>query len=210
MKSFFFPAILLLPVAVAQNIVTFPTDIEVDLVVPRPNTSYLVQSPFPLIFAIQNAKVAWDFGFIFRWELFGKTALYDDGRTGGIVSGGEPPAALGPVLHRQLHHDHRKLAGLLGAFVSAENDHVDAELGAETQHQLHGKGRSVVDWRRLRRCRGHLYLQYLGLGQPAVHPRGWRVPDRGGRHWNRGQLDGGLPSSERGGWLRQPVRRRVG
>ncbi|KAF1809999.1 hypothetical protein P152DRAFT_461078 [Eremomyces bilateralis CBS 781.70] len=82
MKSLFFSAALLVTVALAQDMVTFPTDIEVDIVLPRPNTTYLYQSPFPLIFAIQNAKVAWDFGFTFSWELHNDIGLKDFGRAG--------------------------------------------------------------------------------------------------------------------------------
>lgn len=62
----------------AQTITKFPANIEIDIIFPR-NETYAAVAPFPIVFAIQNAKAAWDFGFHFDWELSNESGLQDSG-----------------------------------------------------------------------------------------------------------------------------------
>lgn len=56
--------------AVSADSITLPTTIEIDLVFPL-NQTYSLIDPFPVIFVIQNAAAAWDFGFNFQWNISG-------------------------------------------------------------------------------------------------------------------------------------------
>lgn len=52
---------------VAQ-LINLPTTVEIDLVFPL-NETYALIKPFPVIFIIQNAAAAWNFGFQFQWNI---------------------------------------------------------------------------------------------------------------------------------------------
>src|ERR1700684_4363211 len=54
---------------VVQSI-TLPITIEIDLIFPL-NQTYSRIDPFPVIFIIQNATAAWNFGFEFYWNITG-------------------------------------------------------------------------------------------------------------------------------------------
>ena len=56
--------------AVSADSITLPTTIEIDLVFPL-NQTYTLIDPFPVIFVIQNAAAAWNFGFDFQWNISG-------------------------------------------------------------------------------------------------------------------------------------------
>jgi hypothetical protein len=56
--------------AASVDSITLPTTIEIDLVFPL-NQTYTLIDPFPVIFVIQNAAAAWNFGFDFQWNITG-------------------------------------------------------------------------------------------------------------------------------------------
>jgi hypothetical protein len=66
-----------------------PTTLERDLVFPRENETYLRIYPFPLVFAVQEAKNVWPYGLRVRWTLFGWTP---DGPNSTTDIGGMPEA----------------------------------------------------------------------------------------------------------------------
>ena len=49
--------------------ISLPANVEIDVVFPRQGETYAPVSPFPVVFAIQNATVAWSFGFSFDWNI---------------------------------------------------------------------------------------------------------------------------------------------
>lgn len=49
---------------------SFPQTFELDVAFPL-NQTYCLANPFPVIFVIQNANAAWNFGFNFHWEING-------------------------------------------------------------------------------------------------------------------------------------------
>lgn len=57
----------LLP-ALAVDLPSLPASIEIDILFPR-NSTYKQVDNFPVIFALQNAALAWDFGFQLWWEI---------------------------------------------------------------------------------------------------------------------------------------------
>lgn len=65
--TLFTQAFLLLP-SLAIDLPALPANIEVDFVFPR-NDTYASVDNFPIIFAIQNAALAWDFGFFVTWQV---------------------------------------------------------------------------------------------------------------------------------------------
>jgi hypothetical protein len=69
--------------AVSADSITLPTTIEVDLVFPL-NQTYTLIDPFPVIFVIQNAAAAWDFGINFEWNI---TGVPDEPSGSGFYSG---------------------------------------------------------------------------------------------------------------------------
>jgi hypothetical protein len=69
--------------AVSADSITLPTTIEIDLVFPL-NQTYTLIDPFPVIFVIQNAAAAWDFGFDFEWNI---TGVPDEPSGSGFFSG---------------------------------------------------------------------------------------------------------------------------
>jgi hypothetical protein len=78
---------------VVANSITPPAMIEIDLVFPL-NHTYTLIDPFPVIFVIQNAAVAWNFGFDFTWIIT------------GVADEGSSSEAFGPglVLVEQTFH----------------------------------------------------------------------------------------------------------
>jgi hypothetical protein len=55
--------------------VQLPATVEFDLVSPREEGSYAVMDPFPIIITVQNAAVAYDYGFDFSWSISPSGAL---------------------------------------------------------------------------------------------------------------------------------------
>src|SRR5277367_6406639 len=68
--------------AVSAYSITLPTTIEIDLVFPL-NHTYTLIDPFPVIFVIQNAAAAWNFGFDFEWNITGVADGYSSPETFG-------------------------------------------------------------------------------------------------------------------------------
>jgi hypothetical protein len=58
---------------------TLNSTIEIDLVFPL-NQTYAPINPFPVIFIIQNAAAAWNFGFQFLWNINGTSDEEGTGR----------------------------------------------------------------------------------------------------------------------------------
>jgi hypothetical protein len=56
--------------AVSADSETLPATVEIDIVFPL-NQTYTLIDPFPVIFVIQNATVAWRFGFTLEWNITG-------------------------------------------------------------------------------------------------------------------------------------------
>src|SRR3569833_1100481 len=54
--------------AAAGDVIPLPTNIEIDLSFPR-NDTYDHAKVFPIVFALQGAAAAWNFGFHFQWRL---------------------------------------------------------------------------------------------------------------------------------------------
>jgi hypothetical protein len=70
--------------------------VEIDLVVPQ-NKTYTLIEPFPIIFIIQQAPLAYEFGFTFSWNITGRGSsqymYYDDGNLfsfWGVQNGPDP------------------------------------------------------------------------------------------------------------------------
>ncbi|KAH8657809.1 hypothetical protein BX600DRAFT_552076 [Xylariales sp. PMI_506] len=66
----------LVPSSLAADLPSLPANVEIDYVFPR-NETYAPVESFPIIFAIQNAAIAWDFGFYLSWDLKNVTAGED-------------------------------------------------------------------------------------------------------------------------------------
>ena len=80
----------------AQNIVPFPSNVEIDVIFPR-NDTYDHAEVFPVVFAIQGAKAAWDFQFHFEWDInyadgYASDGLVEFGRAGNIFDGVPAPS----------------------------------------------------------------------------------------------------------------------
>lgn len=73
----------------------FPASIELDLIFPR-NGTYAPVSALPVVFAIQNANVAWAFGFEFEWRLNTDTGYFDFGSLIVPVTYSPAPTPAGP------------------------------------------------------------------------------------------------------------------
>jgi hypothetical protein len=58
--------------------ISLPANIEIDVVFPRQGETYAPVSPFPVVFAIQNAAVAWSFGFQFEWNIYTEQGTFVD------------------------------------------------------------------------------------------------------------------------------------
>jgi len=74
----FAPLLLLYAPLSASFSVQLPGTVELDLVFPREGGSYAVTDPFPVIIAVQNAVVAFDYGFDFTWSISPIGALNDN------------------------------------------------------------------------------------------------------------------------------------
>jgi hypothetical protein len=75
----FAPLLLLLYAPLSASFsVQLPGTVEFDLVFPREGGSYTVTDPFPVIIAVQNAVVAFDYGFDFTWSISPIGALNDN------------------------------------------------------------------------------------------------------------------------------------
>ncbi|KAI9162913.1 putative peptide chain release factor 1 [Paramyrothecium foliicola] len=49
---------------------SLPLVLEVDLIFPRANATYAVSTPFPVLFSIQNAAAAYEFGLYIRYSIY--------------------------------------------------------------------------------------------------------------------------------------------
>ena len=58
--------------------VSLPANIEIDVIFPRQGETYAPVSPFPVVFAIQNAAVAWYFSFTFEWFVHTEQGILAD------------------------------------------------------------------------------------------------------------------------------------
>jgi hypothetical protein len=74
--------------------VSLPANIEIDVIFPRQGETYAPVSPFPVVFAIQNAAVAWSFGFAFEWLIHTEQGILADIGTLDISS----DAAVNPLV----------------------------------------------------------------------------------------------------------------
>lgn len=66
------PSIILaacLPLLVAADLPALPANIEIDLIFPR-NETYSAADNFPIVLAMQNAALAYSFGFTLSWRLY--------------------------------------------------------------------------------------------------------------------------------------------
>jgi hypothetical protein len=71
--------VLQLAAFAATSQVSLPANIEIDVIFPRQGETYAPVSPFPVVFAIQNAAVAWSFGFQFEWLIHTEQGIADVG-----------------------------------------------------------------------------------------------------------------------------------
>jgi hypothetical protein len=78
--------------AVSADSGTLPATVEIDIVFPL-NQTYTLIDPFPVIFVIQNATVAWRFGFTLEWNITGVADgdSFTDIFGSGFLFGGENP-----------------------------------------------------------------------------------------------------------------------
>jgi hypothetical protein len=96
----FAPLLLLLYAPLSTSFsVQLPATVEFDLVFPREGGSYVVTDPFPIIIAVQNAVVAYDYGFDFTWSISPIGALNDNPtplpvafNDISVISGTNPPS----------------------------------------------------------------------------------------------------------------------
>jgi hypothetical protein len=115
----FSSALLFAGVASAQNAVPFPTNVEIDVIFPR-NDTYSPVDVFPVVFAIQGATAAWDFGFHFDWDI-----NYADGyANNGLVSSGYASGGAGLIDHERPPSDPFIVANKTVVFCNACGEHV--------------------------------------------------------------------------------------
>ena len=78
----------------ATSQISLPANIEIDVIFPRSGETYAPVSPFPVVFAIQNAALAWSFGFQFEWKIDTGQGMIADIGSIDIV----PDAAVNPLV----------------------------------------------------------------------------------------------------------------
>jgi hypothetical protein len=94
----FAPLLLLHASLSASFSVQLPATVEFDIVFPREGGSYVVTDPFPIIIAVQNAAVAYNYGFDFSWTIGPIGATNDNPKPlavalgdVNVISGTNPP-----------------------------------------------------------------------------------------------------------------------
>ena len=118
--------------AFAQNTVTFPSNVEIDIIYPR-NDTYDHAEVFPIIFAIQGAKAAWDFQFHFDWSInyadgYASNGLVSYGRAENVYEGVSAPSDPFIVANRTISlfkssGDHKyKLSWKYGFYTNCTTD----------------------------------------------------------------------------------------
>jgi hypothetical protein len=68
MKLSYLASLVCLPVAVRCAALTYPSNIEIDIVFPR-NDTYAAVTPFPIVFGFQNAEGVFGFGSSFDYQV---------------------------------------------------------------------------------------------------------------------------------------------
>jgi len=68
----FLPVFSVLLSFISPAVAIDPSTVQLDLVFPRNGSIYKPVYPFPIVFAIHNAAVAWPYEFIFDWSIYAR------------------------------------------------------------------------------------------------------------------------------------------
>jgi len=107
---------------------TYPVDVEVDIIFPRPGETYKRIYPFPVVYVVRNAAAIWPFEFSFNW-MIRSNGLFDSGdlppyegqestqlRTSGKLPDGQDPFYAITAVHEVVNATEAEVVQFIWSF----------------------------------------------------------------------------------------------